>query len=173
MAYEYSTAHYVKTEYGKVLKYISRKEALRLTKKFFFKGLKRFVLFLKDNHFYKAYKLLKSQTFPLICWEIMELNTLGKTIYNISKDFYTIKMNICYLYSSEAYDFLKSTLLHELGHFICNVLLGDFEHDRRFRSVCKILGNTDSNHIGSTASYYDVPEIFEICERKGIKLTFY
>lgn len=170
--YTYDTAHYVKTEYGKILKYISDKEALRLTKIILAKGLKRFAQFLKDNHFYKEYNLLKSQRIPLICWEIMELNVLGETIYDSPKKSYTIKMNTCYLYSSDAFIFLETTLLHELGHFICCLLMRDPEHDRRFKSVCKIISETDNDSISSSA-YFDVPEIFEICERENKKITFY
>ena len=40
-----------------------------------------------------------------------------------------IGLNINYFCNEDAYEFLKSTGLHELAHYICDVLFDDFEHD--------------------------------------------
>lgn len=154
MSYKYNTAKYVELKEGVALKYISRKEALRLTKKIFFKGLNKFNRYLKKHHLYDHYDTLNSYDYPLVTWEKMKIKSCGLTIRN-SKGNYTIKLNICFLYSSDAYEFLKSTLLHELAHYICGVLFDDFNHNDLFKTICNIIGDS-----GETFGHYKIPEIF-------------
>ena len=43
-------------------------------------------------------------------------------IFSGGKIGYQIEMNINYLYSSSAVEFIKNTLIHELAHFLANKL---------------------------------------------------
>lgn len=134
----------------KVIKYISKKEALALTEEIFWEGWDKFIDYLYDHDLVEHMEILNETKLPELAWRKLDFKLCGVTTRRKGK--YTIDFNINYLYSEDAYEFLRSTVLHELAHYLCDVLFDDFEHDDLFRKVCRIMGDS-----GETKGVYSSP----------------
>lgn len=133
-----------------IIRYISKDEALDLTEDIFVQGWDNFMDYLRNNKLYDHIRALRNANLPELCWKRMAFNLCGIT--RKTGDEYEIELNINYLYSEDAHEFLKSTVLHELAHYICDVLFDDFEHDDLFVRVCNILGDS-----GERSGVYSSP----------------
>lgn len=123
-----------------IIKYISKNEALDLTEEIFVEGWNNFIAYLRNNGLYDYIEVLHNASLPELTWKKMSFNLCGIT--RKTGNDYEIEFNINYLYSEDAHEFLRSTVLHELAHYICDVLFDDFSHGDLFVYVCNILGDS-------------------------------
>lgn len=91
---------------------------------------------------------------PRIVWRKKGFGAAGS--YNWDKRFGFedhIEMNINYLSSPDAKDFVEHTVLHELAHCICYRIWRNSSHDGQFKKVCYALGDD-----GNRCHNYRLPE---------------
>lgn len=94
-------------------------------------------------------------TEEIVCWRKIGFRMAGRTSKQIirGKKIFGIEMNINYLYSSSAVEFIKSTLIHEMAHVIANKYNDSWGHDKTFKLVAQIMGDD-----GSRCHNYATPE---------------
>ena len=103
--------------------------------------LKKHCLSQNETQFYeRAVKVLDRTP---IYWEKIGFLSCGRTKkYKNGRNeiVYEIIMNSNFLYSEDAPDFIKYTLIHELAHVIASVYDGTLEHNETFQNFDRILG---------------------------------
>lgn len=125
---------------------MSKKEILEYTNKIFWDGWDTFISNLQDRELFGLIDKINNAALPEIIWvDDLPIDCCAKIIersnsYNKSiKSNYEIRMNTYFLYYDNAKNFIRETLLHELAHYFCDVMFGDFEHDKTFKTACQIL----------------------------------
>lgn len=125
---------------------MSKKEILEYTNKIFWDGWDTFISNLQDRELFGLIDKINNAALPEIIWvDDLPIDCCAKIIersnsYNKSiKSNYEIRMNMYFLYYDNAKNFIRETLLHELAHYFCDVMFGDFEHDKTFKTACQIL----------------------------------
>lgn len=125
---------------------MSKKEILEYTNKIFWDGWDTFISNLQDRELFGLIDKINNATLPEIIWvDDLPIDCCAKIIersnsYNKSiKSNYEIRMNTYFLYYDNAKNFIRETLLHELAHYFCDVMFGDFKHDKTFKTACRIL----------------------------------
>jgi predicted SprT family Zn-dependent metalloprotease len=91
----------------------------------------------------------------IVVWRKIGFRMAGRTSKQVinGKKFFQIEMNINYLYSSSAVEFIKNTLIHELAHVLANKFNNSWGHDKTFKTIAQIMGDT-----GERCHNYAVPE---------------
>lgn len=125
---------------------MSKKEILEYTNKIFWDGWDTFIRNLQDRELFGLIDKINNAALPEIIWvDDLPIDCCAKIIersnsYNKSvKSNYEIRMNTYFLYYDNAKNFIRETLLHELAHYFCDVMFGDFKHDKTFKTACQIL----------------------------------
>lgn len=128
-------------------KYImSKDEILDYTDKIFWDGWDTFINNLQDRELFELIDTINNAALPEIIWTddlpidccgkiIERSNSYGKSI----KSSYEIRLNTYFLYYDNAKNFIRETLLHELAHYFCDVMFGEFNHGKSFKTACRIL----------------------------------
>lgn len=94
-------------------------------------------------------------TLDIVSWDYLDIDKAGTTILNKKTNKLKIIMNIYYLYSPDAIDFVISTFRHELAHAIAYRIEHKLGHTDTWKAMSIIFGNTmDVYHD------YAEPEIF-------------
>lgn len=76
-----------------------------------------------------------------ITWKKIGFTAAGKTIKeNGMFPNYRIEMNINYLYSEDAEQFIRYTLIHEIAHIVADRFNGSWGHNRTFKDIDMMLG---------------------------------
>lgn len=126
----------MKKRYNKYI--MSKDEILDYTDKIFWDGWDTFIKNLQDRELFELIDTINNATLPEIIWtDDLPINCCGETVYR--SNFYEIRLNTYFLYYDNAKNFIRETLLHELAHYFCDVMFGDFEHDKTFKTACRIL----------------------------------
>ena len=117
-------------------KYImSKDEILDYTDKIFWDGWDTFIKNLQDRELFELIDTINNAELPEIIWtDDLPIDCCGKIIYR--SNLYEIRLNTYFLYYDNAKNFIRETLLHELAHYFCDVMFGDFEHDKTFKTAC-------------------------------------
>lgn len=117
---------------------MSKKEILDYTDKIFWDGWDTFIKNLQDRELFELIDTINNAALPEIIWtDDLPIDCCGKIIYR--SNFYEIRLNTYFLYYDNAKNFIRETLLHELAHYFCDVMFDDFEHDKTFKTACRIL----------------------------------
>lgn len=133
----------------------------------FIEVLMRLKAYCKEHNLNSFYDITEKylKTTPII-WKKIGFINAGKTIkyhkhYGVN---YKIEMNINYLYSKDAKDFIKLTLIHELTHIIADCYDGSFGHNKTFKMFDKLFGGK-----GTRCAEYSEP--INAPKRKRIEFT--
>lgn len=86
-----------------------------------------------------------------VIWRKFGFRSAGRTCRVANNVF--IEMNINYLYSASAVEFIKHTLIHELAHLFAYKFNGSWGHDKTWKTIARILGDD-----ASRCHDYAVPE---------------
>ena len=125
---------------------MSKDEILDYTDKIFWDGWDTFINNLQDRELFELIDTINNAALPEIIWTddlpidccgkiIERSNSYGKSI----KSSYEIRLNTYFLYYDNAKNFIRETLLHELAHYFCDVMFGEFNHGKSFKTACRIL----------------------------------
>lgn len=124
-------------------KFISDKTAKDKSYLIFIEVLMQLKAYCKTHNLNSFYDIAENRlkNTPII-WKKTGFLIAGKTIkFNEQHDIkYIIELNTNYLYSEDANDFIKFTLIHELAHIISDCYDGSFGHNKTFKTFDKILG---------------------------------
>lgn len=122
---------------------MSKKEILEYTNKIFWDGWDTFISNLQDRELFGLIDKINNAALPEIIWvDDLPVDCCAKIIErsnSYNKSNYEIRMNTYFLYYDNAKNFIRETLLHELAHYFCDVMFGDFKHDKTFKTACQIL----------------------------------
>ncbi len=125
---------------------MSKNEILDYTDKIFWDGWDTFIKNLQDRELFELIDTINNAELPEIIWvDDLPVDCCGMTIkrsnsYDKSiKNGYEIRMNTYFLYYDYAKNFIRETLLHELAHYFCDVMFGEFNHGKSFKTACRIL----------------------------------
>ena len=125
---------------------MSKDEILDYTDKIFWDGWDTFINNLQDRELFELIDTINNAALLEIIWTddlpidccgkiIERSNSYGKSI----KSSYEIRLNTYFLYYDNAKNFIRETLLHELAHYFCDVMFGEFNHGKSFKTACRIL----------------------------------
>lgn len=122
------------TKTKKIRPYVEESVAKKQTAKIAKESFKIVREFLTDNACTGLLKKLGKA--PVISWKKFGFNVCGRT-YSTGE----IEMNINFLYSKDAREFIESTAKHELAHLITLRLFNEFGHNERWRLYAKLIGD--------------------------------
>lgn len=105
----------------------------------------------------KSFELEK----PYVVWKKKGFGVAGTAFPSMGK----IEMNINYLYSVDAINFIHNTMIHELAHII-NGYYGGRNHDHQWKYIARLLGD-DAERCHN----YKAPDNKPLKNRKSIKCT--
>lgn len=88
---------------------------------------------------------------PKIYWKKIGFNTAGKYEWNIVDNSDSITMNINFLSSADAEEFIESTTKHEIAHAIAHRVYHENGHGRAWKLACIIVGD-DGNRCHNYAA---------------------
>lgn len=88
--------------------------------------------------------------FPSIVWKKKGYKLAGTTRYEYGG--VVIEMNINFLHSESAEEFIKYTMLHELAHAI-NYYYNGYHHDNQWKMIARLLGDD-----GNRCHNYKLPD---------------
>jgi predicted SprT family Zn-dependent metalloprotease len=145
--------------------YVSLEAAQVKSKKVFDDAMSRWNKFANDNitlHQRKAMNVMLNNV--VISWRKVGFNAAGRA--SVIRNIGELTMNINYLYSKDANEFIDKTLRHELAHIITYAYNKTMKHDKLFKTVAKIIGD-DGNRCHDYATPENKPaRVRKTYERK-------